>query len=55
MDAQNYTNLCQKVFDFCPILKSREKILLYPRTFFLLLYVVQRENANKESHNKKLK
>ena len=48
MDAQNYTNLCPKVFDFCQILKVREKTLLNLQTFLLLLfYIVQREDAHR--------
>ena len=37
-NAQNYKILCHQVFDFCKILKMREKILLNPRPFFFVVF-----------------
>ena len=44
MDVQNYKMLFPKDFDFCELLKMREKILT-PKFFFLLFY--RRENAKR--------
>ena len=48
VDAQNYKNVCPKVLGFRKILKCAKKILLNPRIFFLLLYIVQSEDAQIE-------
>ena len=43
MNGQNYKNVCPKFF----FLKIHEQILLYPRTFLLLFYIEQREDAHR--------
>ena len=48
MDAQSYTNLCPKVFDFCSILKIRKKILLNLWTFFCYCFKVYKEKMIKD-------
>ena len=47
MNAQNYKNVCPKVFDVCEILKMREKYLKIRESFLLLFYTVQREVAHR--------
>jgi len=37
--------------DFCNIFKMRKQIFENPRTFLLLFYTVQGENAHRLSHN----
>ena len=45
MDAQNYRNVCPKVLIFEKKIENARKILLNPRTFFVLFYNVQKEDA----------
>jgi len=47
MNAQNYKNVCPKDFDFCGILKMREKIIENSRRFFILFCAVQKEDAHR--------
>ena len=37
LDAPNYKDLCPNVFDFCKDFRIREKVLLDPRTFFVII------------------
>ena len=47
MNAQNYKNVCPKDFDFCEILKMREKYLKIHESFLLLFYTVKRQDAHR--------
>ena len=46
MDAQSYRNVCPKVLIFEKKIENARKILLNPRTFYVLLYIVQKEDAH---------
>jgi len=48
MNDQNFKNLYLKNFYFCKILKTHEKILRNPQTFFVfVLYCTKRSCAEK--------
>ena len=42
MDAQNYKNLCPKVFDFVKILKMRKTDIIYFFNLLIILYCTKR-------------
>ena len=46
-DAQNYKNMYLKASDFCENLKMRKQIFKNPQTFFVIFYIVQREDAHR--------
>ena len=55
MDARNYKTLYPKVFDFCEILKIREKLFENPGFCLLLFYILQREDAKCSQIEQQLK
>ena len=52
MDAKNYKILSPKKYDIRKILKIHEKLLLNPRTYFLLFYIVQGKMRTKSGRFK---
>ena len=56
MEDQNDKKLYLTVFDFCKILRMREKNITKSANFFwLFFYIVQREDDHISSHKHKLK
>ena len=46
MNAQNYKNVCPKDFDFCEILKMREKIFENSRKFFVIILYCKKRRCS---------